>query len=80
MFDQELNPAASMTAVEIDVRCALEFARAAMKGVTSVSPAAKAVVLAALDDAAEALKMEGAIDGPAVAAVLAQARHELALN
>lgn len=66
-----------MTAVGIDVRSSLAFGRAALRGVCSVSPQAKAAVLAALDEEAAAVKIDDVEGSDAVSAVLVETRRWL---
>jgi hypothetical protein len=66
-----------MTAVGIDVRSSLAFGRAALKGVCSLSPEAKAAVLAALDEEASAVEIDDIPGADAVTAVLVETRRWL---
>ena len=67
-----------MTAVGIDLRSSLAFGRAALKGVCALSPEAKAMVLAALDEEAAAVKIDDQTGAAAVTAVLHETRRWLA--
>lgn len=71
-------PAASQIAADIDLRCAMAFARAALQTICGLSPEAKAKALAALDEEAHSAAMDGGDDSAAVAAVLEEARQRLA--
>lgn len=75
---QTTPPAASQIASDIDLRCAMAFARAALQAICGLSPEAKAAALAALDDEVQAAVMDGGADAEAVAAVLEEARQRLA--
>ena len=75
--NETLEQAGLMTAVGIDVRSSLAFGRAALKGVCSVSPEAKAAVLAALDEEAAAVKIDDVPGSEAVGAMLVETRRWL---
>jgi hypothetical protein len=75
--DHPLSQSGLMTAVGIDVRSSLAFGRAALKGVCSISPEAKAAVLAALDEEAAAVKIDDVEGSDAVSAVLVETRRWL---
>ena len=66
------------TAVAIDLRTSLAFSRAALKGVCTVSPQAKAAVLAALDEETLAVELDDSTGSSAVAAVIGETRRRLA--
>jgi hypothetical protein len=70
--------AASQIAADIDLRCAMAFARAALQTVSGLSAEAKAAALAALEDEIHSAAMDDGQDAAAVAAVLEEARQRLA--
>jgi hypothetical protein len=72
------TPGASQIASDIDLRCAMAFARAALQTVCGLSAEAKAAALSALDVEAHSAAMDGGPDAEAVAAVLNEARQRLA--
>ena len=76
-MNETQSHAGLLTAVGIDVRSSLAFGRAALKGVCSVSPQAKAAVLAALDEEAAAVQIDDVEGSEAVSAVLVETRRWL---
>ena len=74
----ELDSAAGQVAADIDVRCSLAFARAALKAVCALSPEAREAALLALDEEAHAVSFDNGAGTPAVAALINEARQRLA--
>ena len=75
--NETLSQNGLMTAVGIDLRSSLAFGRAALKGVCSISPEAKAAVLAALEEEAAAVQIDDVPGSEAVSAVLVETRRWL---
>ena len=75
--NETLSQNGLMTAVGIDLRSSLAFGRAALKGVCSISPEAKAAVRAALEEEAAAVQIDDVPGSEAVSAVLVETRRWL---
>lgn len=72
------DQAGLMAAMDIDIRTALAFSRAALKAAAGLSAQARAEVLTALDEEIAATGLDDSTASAAVAAVIGETRQRLA--
>jgi len=81
-MSEETHPAAEqiqrdLRAVDIDLKCALAFNRALLKGLAATSAQARHALDAALDDEMRVIAFDDAVTAAAVNQIVGQARAEL---